>query len=234
MRSADASSRRREGSRRCDGDLFAFDRDLLRGEGKNLRFLAGADEVGRGCLAGPLVCAAVVLDYALAPQRVLTGLRDSKLLTVRRRHALYDAILAGCARWSVVSVSAASLDARGLHRSNLAALASVLQLVEPAYDVAVVDGFDVGREDLRCRAVVGGDGTSAAVAAASVVAKVTRDRLMHALHQDYPAYGFDEHVGYATRRHREALAQVGVCPLHRLSFAGVGTGQLSLPDMNDM
>lgn len=234
MRSADAFPRPREGSCHRDEDLFTFDRDLLRGAGKKLRFLAGADEVGRGCLAGPLVCAAVVLDYAMAPQKALSGLRDSKLLTPRRRQALYEAILAGCARWSVVSVSAASLDAHGLHRSNLAALASVLQLVEPAYDVAVVDGFDVGREDLRCRAVVGGDGTSAAVAAASVIAKVTRDRLMHALHQEYPAYGFDEHVGYATRRHREALAQLGACPLHRLSFAGVGTGQLSLPDMSDM
>ena len=231
---SDFSRNRRSNSRHDVGELFKFDRDMLRCAGMDLRLLAGVDEAGRGCLAGPLVCAAVVLDYAAAPQRVLAGLRDSKLLTARRRENFYQTILTSCARWSVVSVSPDSLDARGLHRSNLAALASALRIVEAAYDVAVVDGFDLGRDELRCSAVVGGDRRSAAVAAASIVAKVTRDRLMHALHAHYPAYGFDEHVGYATRRHRQVLAARGACPFHRLSFAGVSTHQLSLPEPDDM
>lgn len=202
-------------------DPFRFDRALLKEAGAGARYLAGADEVGRGCLAGPLVCAAVILDYSTSPHRVLAGLRDSKLLTPRRREDLYERILLSCVRWAVVHVSASSLDGRGLHRSNLAALGDVLTQLGLGYDLAVVDGFDLGRPDLGCRAVVGGDRLSAAVAAASVVAKVTRDRLMRALHEVYPAYGFDRHVGYATEQHRAALAAVGACPLHRRSFAGV-------------
>ncbi len=202
-------------------DPFAFDRALLRGAGRGLRYLAGVDEVGRGCLAGPLVCAAVVLDYGAAPQRLLQGLGDSKSLTIQRREDLYTKILSGCSRWSVISVSASSLDAAGLHRSNLVALGEALAALGAGYDLALVDGFELDRPELGCRRLVGGDRLSAAVAAASVLAKVTRDRLMRALHHTYPAYGFHEHVGYATTQHRRALAANGACPLHRLSFAGV-------------
>ena len=198
-------------------DPFRFDRGLLREAGAGSRYLAGVDEVGRGCLAGPLVCAAVILDYRTSPDRTLAGLRDSKLLTPSRREDLYERILRSCVRWAVVHVSASSLDGRGLHRSNLAALGDALLELGYAYDLAVVDGFDLGRPELHCRALVEGDRLSAAVAAASVVAKVTRDRLMRAVHEFYPVYGFDRHVGYATEQHRAALAAAGACPLHRRS-----------------
>lgn len=204
-------------------DPFTFDRGLLRRSGEGLRFLAGADEVGRGSLAGPLVCAAVVLDYGARPERLLAGLKDSKQLTPNQREALFPHITAQCVRWSVISISPVSIDARGLHKSNLEGLAEALGALGEAFDLALVDGFDLGGQHTAfpCQAVVGGDRLSAAVAAASVVAKVIRDRLMRSLHALYPEYGFDQHVGYATPRHRRVLAERGPCPLHRLSFAGV-------------
>lgn len=218
------------GGRRAkiSADPFRFDRAALADVGKECRLLAGADEVGRGCLAGPLVCAAVVLDYSRACDRELKGLRDSKELTVARREELYERILAVAARISVVSVSPSTIDRDGLHRSNLAALAHTLEMLDGCYELALVDGFTLGRNDLAARRVVGGDHRSAAVAAASIVAKVSRDRLMRSLHPLYPHYGFDNHVGYATAEHRQALEEHGTCPLHRLSFAGVAWRQLEL------
>ncbi len=190
--------------------------------------LAGADEAGRGCLAGPLVAAAVVLDYARAPFPQLEGLTDSKLMSLAAREAMYRGILTSVARVSWTACSPASIDEVGLHPSNLAALARVLESLEGEYYLAIVDGFDVRRPDLRARGLVGGDYKSAAVAAASVVAKVVRDRLMRALAPAYPEYRFAEHVGYGTGAHREALRRLGPCVLHRLSFQGVGTSQLGL------
>jgi ribonuclease HII len=125
-------------------------------------------------------------------------------------------------------VSPATIDRVGLHRCNLAALASALESLDDEYALAVVDGFDLKRPALRSRGVVGADYPSAAVAAASVVAKVTRDRLMRRLASDYPEYGFEEHVGYATDRHREALRTHGPSTIHRLSFQGVACPQLAL------
>jgi ribonuclease HII len=190
--------------------------------------LAGADEAGRGCLAGPLVVAAVVLDYARAPFSKLDGLTDSKLMTYAAREAMYENILASVARASWTACSPASIDEKGLHRSNLAALARALESLQGEYRLAIVDGFDVKRPDLRARGLVGGDYKSAAVAAASVLAKVVRDRLMRALAPAYPEYRFEEHVGYGTDVHREALRRLGPCALHRLSFQGVETSQLGL------
>lgn len=213
-------------------DPFRFDRALLTdgagvGEVLDLR-VAGADEAGRGCLAGPLVAAGVVLDYAVAPFPSLDGLTDSKLMTLEAREAIYEGILRSVTRVSWVACSPASIDEVGLHRTNLAALARVLESLRGEYRVAVVDGFDLKRPELRARAIVGADYKSAAVAAASVVAKVVRDRLMRSLAPAYPDYHFEEHVGYATGVHREALRRLGPCPLHRLSFQGVETPQLGL------
>ena len=213
-------------------DPFRFDMNLLtksvdathRGD---LR-LAGADEAGRGCLAGPLVAAAVVLDYSAAPFRALGGLTDSKVLTPEARETLYAGVLGSAARVSCVVYSAATIDRMGLHRCNLQALARALDGLGGAYVLAIVDGFDLQRPDLRAGRLVGGDYKSAAVAAASVVAKVVRDRLMRAIAPSYPEYGFDEHVGYGTDRHRAALRRHGPCVHHRLSFQGVGTTQLGL------
>lgn len=215
-------------------DPFKFDRNLL-GEhrsdapGSDLR-LAGADEAGRGCLAGPLVAAAVVLDYSRGPFTALNGLTDSKLLSPEAREFMYEAILRHAARVSWVACSPATIDQVGLHRCNLDALSRVLKSLNGEYYLAVVDGFDLKRSDLSSRSITGADYKSAAVAAASVVAKVVRDRLMRGLAPLHPEYGFDEHVGYGTGRHRDALRRYGPCRLHRLSFRGVGTSQLELWD----
>jgi ribonuclease HII len=213
-------------------DPFRFDRALLSdgagaADGSDLR-VAGADEAGRGCLAGPLVVAAVVLDYAQAPFPHLDGLTDSKLMSLEAREAMYERILSSVARVSWVARSAESIDSVGLHRTNLAALAQVLESLRGEYRVAVVDGFDMKRPELRALAIAGADYKSAAVAAASVVAKVVRDRLMRSLAPSYPEYHFEEHVGYGTDAHREALRRLGPCPLHRLSFQGVESPQLEL------
>ncbi len=214
-------------------DPFRFDRNLLAeaaAGGACLHDLrvAGADEAGRGCLAGPLVAAAVVFDYSAAPFQGLERLTDSKLMTRDGREAAYPLVLARAARVSCVAVSPGTIDRVGLHRCNLAALGSALASLDGEYALAVVDGFDLRRPDLRAKAVVGADFKSAAVAAASVVAKVVRDRLMRSLAADYPEYGFDEHVGYGTGRHREALRTHGPSAIHRLSFQGVACPQLEL------
>lgn len=209
-------------------DPVRFDRRRLADVGPDARCLAGADEAGRGCLAGPLVAAAVMFDYSRVPARALAGIDDSKALTCIRREELYGRILAAADRVSVVTISAGTIDLRGLHRCNLAALAQALDGLDGAYDLALIDGFDVGRPDLRAMGVVGGDGKSAAVGAASIVAKVVRDRLMRGLDACYPEYGFAQHVGYGTRRHREALRLHGSSVLHRRSFAGVDDPQLEL------
>lgn len=209
-------------------DPVRFDRRRLADCGPGAGALAGADEAGRGCLAGPLVAAAVLFDYSRVSARSLAGIDDSKVLTPTRREELYVRILSAAERVSVVAVSAGTIDARGLHRCNLAALAQALDGLAGTYDLALIDGFDVGRPDLGAQAVVGGDGKSAAVGAASIVAKVVRDRLMRHLDLRHPEYGFAQHVGYGTRRHREALRLHGPCVLHRLSFAGVDDPQLEL------
>jgi ribonuclease HII len=191
--------------------------------------LAGADEAGRGSLAGPLVAAAVVLDYA-APFPILKGLTDSKLLSFGAREEMYQRVLRAANHVSWSACCPGTIDRVGLHRCNLSALCRALESLGGEYAFAVVDGFDLERPDLRAHSIVGADYKSAAVAAASVVAKVVRDRLMRTLALTHPEYGFDEHVGYATERHRDALRRHGPCGLHRLSFQGVDTLQLGLWD----
>ena len=208
-------------------DLAALS-DNCSGDEHEATALAGVDEAGRGCLAGPLVAAGVILDYRRAPFRDLKGLTDSKLLTPKARETMYQGVLRSASRISVAAVSPATIDESGLHRCNLSALAHCLEALMGEYDLAVVDGFDLKRPELRALRVVAADFKSAAVAAASVVAKVVRDRLMRTLDQQYPEYGFRDHVGYATDTHRDAIRAFGPCPLHRLSFQGVATTQLEL------
>ena len=205
--------------------LLRYDRAL------GVRFVGGTDEAGRGALAGPLVAAAVLFDYSRLQGRVCTPLAqldDSKTRTLAQREELYDAVLACASQVSVIVAPAPEVDRRGVHRANLSALARALHSLDaPAEALLLSDGFRVPLEREH-RAIIGGDGTSAAIAAASIVAKVTRDRLMRRLHAAYPCYGFDGHVGYSTPQHREALRDHGPCPLHRRSFATVGALQLSL------
>ena len=205
-----------------------FAHDLKRGDGGTV---AGADEAGRGCLAGPLVAAAVAFDYSSwtdADFAALEALNDSKKLTRPRREEVFAGVVARAGRLAVVSCSPASIDGRGLHNCNLLALDRALALLGPVDGPVFVDGFPLRASVVAHEALVGGDGRSAAVAAASIVAKVTRDRLMIALHERYPDYGFDRHVGYSCPEHREAIAAHGVSELHRLSFASVAYEQLDL------
>lgn len=205
--------------------LFAFDRAL------RVRYVAGADEAGRGCLAGPLVAAAVLFDYELlAPGdvRALAVLNDSKQQTPERRAELYPLILRHAARVAVVSRCASGIDRRGLHVTNLAALRDALAQVACEGCVCLTDGFPVAEVGHDQRAVVGGDALSAAIAAASVIAKVTRDRYMHRADALHPGWEFASHVGYATPEHRAAISRLGVSPLHRLSFQSAAYTQLSL------
>jgi len=195
--------------------LLSFDRRL------GARFVAGADEAGRGSLAGPLVVAGVLLDYAqLRDHRVrpLALLNDSKQLDPARRAELFCAIL-GCAeRIAVRVISHERIDREGLHRSNLAAMRAVLHELSPPAEVCLVDGFRLGPAAPEHRRVVDGDEKSAAIAAASIVAKVTRDRMMRRMDALYPAYGFRSHVGYITPRHSAAVREIGPSDIHRRSF----------------
>jgi ribonuclease HII len=193
--------------------------------------LAGADEAGRGCLAGPLVAAAVCFDYSALDATdfdALDGLHDSKKLTPARRATLYGEVLRRARQVVVVCSSPGTIDREGLHHCNLGSLAGAVEGISPSPAVTLIDGFRLPVCRVPHEAVVGGDGRSAAIAAASVIAKVTRDRVMHRLHATHPCYGFDRHVGYATRVHQEAIVAYGVCELHRLSFASVAYRQLEL------
>lgn len=175
--------------------------------------VAGADEAGRGALAGPVVAAAVVLDS----RKHIAGLRDSKLLTAMQRERLY-AEITGTARWAVASAPPDDVDRLNVHRASLDALRRAILALEPQPAFALVDGFRVPGLDLPQRAVIGGDRRCAAIAAASIVAKVIRDREMVGLHAVDPRYGFDRHKGYATRAHVEAVARFGYSDVHRRSF----------------
>jgi ribonuclease HII len=216
-------------------DPFRFDRQLLLdgvqplSDPGDLR-VAGADEAGRGCLAGPLVAAAVVFDYATPAFAGLERLTDSKLMTLEARERVYPLILSAASRVSWAALSPATIDRIGLHRCNISALCKVLDSLRGEYRLAIVDAFDLKRPELRAKPIIGADYKSAAVAAASVVAKVVRDRLMRSLASGYPGYGFEEHVGYATGRHKDALKAYGPCTLHRLSFQGVSSVQLDFWD----
>ena len=206
--------------------LFAFDRGL------GSRQVVGADEAGRGCLAGPLVAAAVLLDYealSRSDRRALAGLHDSKQMKPERREELYPAVLRAADSVSVVVRCARGIDDRGLHVTNIEALSCALERLAPGEEaICLVDGFALRECTVPHRAVIEGDGTSAAIAAASVIAKVTRDRYMHGAAGKHPGWGFEEHVGYSTPEHRAAIERIGISPLHRRSFQSVAYSQLEL------
>jgi len=193
--------------------------------------VAGADEAGRGCLAGPLVAAAVLFDYerlGLREVRSLAALNDSKQQTAQAREELYPLVLRAAARVAVVSRCVRGIDARGLHVTNLAALRDALVRVARPGCICLSDGFPVPSVNHPQQAVISGDARSAAIAAASIVAKVTRDRYMHRADTLHPGWEFAAHVGYATPEHRAAIEAIGVSPLHRLSFQSAAYQQLAL------
>jgi ribonuclease HII len=196
-----------------------------------VRWVAGADEAGRGSLAGPLVAAAVLFDYerlSLSDLRSLTALNDSKQHTEEGREELYPRVLRAASRVAVTSRCVRGIDEVGVHVTNLHALSDMLRRVGREGGICLSDGFRVPPTGFDQRHVVGGDGRSAAIAAASVVAKVTRDRFMRRMAERYPSWDFDVHVGYSTPEHRAAIERHGISPLHRLSFQSVAYQQLAL------
>jgi ribonuclease HII len=225
-----ATARARRRSRRAGSGrrLFAFDRRL------GVRFVAGADEAGRGSLAGPLVAAGVLFDYealSMGDLRALRALNDSKQHTHATREELYPLVLHSAARVVVVSRCVRGIDARGLHKTNLAALRDAIRAVTSELQgevMCLLDGFKVPDFERPQRAIVDGDATSAAIAAASIVAKVTRDRYMRSADTLHPGWAFADHVGYSTPEHREAILRMGVSPLHRMSFQSLAYQQLVL------
>jgi len=180
--------------------------------------IAGVDEAGRGPLAGPLVVAAVVLD----PRRPIAGIDDSKRLSAGRREALFEAIIAGAADWRVEVIEPEEIDRLNVLQATLAGMRLSLRGLRAVPTLALVDGNRLP-EDLPCpaRALIGGDALEPAIGAASILAKVSRDRLLLALDARYPVYGFAEHKGYPTPAHLRALDRHGPCPAHRRSFAPV-------------
>ena len=212
--------RRRQAAR-----LFKFDRAL------GSRFVAGADEAGRGSLAGPLVAAAVLIDYgtlSLRDRRALSELDDSKERSPEEREELYPRVLRAAARVAVTVRCVRAIDARGLHVTNLKALARSLERVAVPGAVCLTDGFRVPDCAVEHSAVIDGDAKSAAIAAASVIAKVTRDRYMCRVHATYPEFDFAGNVGYSTPEHRAAIIENGPSVLHRRSFQSIAYSQLEL------
>ncbi len=176
--------------------------------------VAGCDEVGRGCLAGPVVAGAVILD----PERHIAGLADSKTITALERERLYVQITRKALAWSVAAVQPTEIDAMNIHRASLEAMRRALLAIAPLPDIVLVDAFRIPNLFIAQRGIPKGDRKCAAIAAASIVAKVTRDREMLVYHQADPRYGYDHHKGYATAEHLAAVARYGYSPLHRRSF----------------
>lgn len=203
-----------------DADLDRYERRLRE---QGFSRIAGVDEAGRGALAGPLVAAAVILPEGFD----LKGIADSKQLTPHRREEAYARIVAGAIAWTVVKAEPGAIDGRGLHRSNLALLRRAARALHPEPDYVLIDGFPVPRMPFPSLSIKKGDAVTASVAAASIVAKVTRDRIMDRLQRRHPDFGFAHNRGYGTADHLEALDRLGPCAAHRLSFAGVG--QPALP-----
>ena len=180
--------------------------------------IAGVDEAGRGPLAGPVVCAAVILS----PRRPIMGLDDSKALSEKARERLFPLILERCVAWRVVFVERPEIDTLNILWATMAGMHRAISGIVPAATRALIDGDRVPA-GLPCpaTALIGGDALEPAIMAASILAKVSRDRQMAALHERFPGYGFDRNKGYATAEHFASLARIGPCDEHRRSFAPV-------------
>ncbi|MCU1382238.1 MAG: Ribonuclease [Acidobacteria bacterium] len=176
--------------------------------------VAGCDEVGRGCLAGPVVAAAVVLH----PDRHVPGVCDSKTVPAPERERLYDQILRAAIAWAVGEADPTEIDRINIHQASLRAMQRAVLQLAPLPDIVLVDAFRVPDLPMAQRGVLHGDRRCSAIAAASIIAKVTRDRQMLDLHGRDPRYGFDRHKGYATADHLEAVARFGYSDVHRRSF----------------
>ena len=192
--------------------VFEYDDDIHKREG--IRYLCGVDEAGRGCLAGPVFAAALVLPRGFE----LDGLDDSKKLNKNQRERFYDIIIDGAIGYSVALVDVDEIERINILNSALLSMRNAVKALSLTPDLVLVDGNKLPDMALPSRAVVGGDCKSASIAAASVVAKVERDRYMVWLAGQYPGYGFERHKGYGTAFHYSMLTKLGPCPAHRPSF----------------
>jgi ribonuclease HII len=201
---------------RRDAGLYGYERALRRA---GLDPVAGVDEAGRGACAGPLVAAAAILPDGRRGQ--VPGLADSKLLTAKARERCYGEVTRRATAWSVVVIGSEECDRLGMHVANVEALRRAIALLDVRPSYVLTDGFPVDGLGSPGLAVWKGDRVAACIAAASVIAKVTRDRIMADLHGEYPAYDFATHKGYITSAHTAALEQHGPCPVHRRRFVNV-------------
>lgn len=176
--------------------------------------VCGIDEAGRGPLAGPVVAAAVIL----APGTALPGVNDSKKLTEKKREALFDYIKENALAYGIGRASEQEIDEINILQATFLAMRRAVDALPVSADYALVDGNRIQGLDIPADCVIGGDGKVLSIAAASILAKVTRDREMRALAQQYPAYGFEKHKGYGTKAHYQAIAEHGICPIHRRTF----------------
>lgn len=177
-------------------------------------YVAGVDEVGRGCLAGPVVAAAVILD----PARYIPRIGDSKTTTALEREQLYRKITRGAVAWGVAACDPTEIDTINIHQASLRAMQRAVMALAPLPDIVLVDAFRIPNIPMAQKGVVHGDARCTVIAAASIVAKVTRDRIMIELHASDPRYGYDRHKGYATRDHLDAVSRFGYSDAHRRSF----------------
>lgn len=201
---------------RRDAGLYGYERALRR---TGLSAIAGVDEAGRGACAGPLVAAAAILPEGRAG--IVPGLADSKLLTAAARERCYEQVRRRAVAWSAVVIESEECDRLGMHVANVEALRRAVALLDRRPDYVLTDGFGVDGFDVPGLAIWKGDRVVACIAAASVIAKVTRDRIMDGLHEEWPAYDFRTHKGYITEAHSAALSEHGPCPQHRMRFVNV-------------
>lgn len=195
-------------------DLLQYERELWN---KGYEFVAGVDEAGRGPLAGPVYAAAVILPKGV----VIDGVNDSKKLTEKKREALFEVIKETAVAYAIVSVDEKEIDEINILNASMKAFAKALSELSQKADYALLDGNRAPKLDIPYEAVVKGDAKSQSIAAASILAKVSRDRYITEMDTVYPQYGFAKHKGYPTKEHKEAVAQYGPSPIHRLTFKGV-------------
>ncbi|QOX79451.1 ribonuclease HII [Trichlorobacter lovleyi] len=195
-------------------DLYHFERQA---RANGYMFVAGIDEAGRGPLAGPVVAAAVILN----PEAPVEGVNDSKKLTEQRRERLFELIMARALAVGVGQVDAATIDQINILQATRRAMLAAVQALSASPDLLLIDGITTIASPLPQQTIKQGDSRSASIAAASIIAKVTRDRMMSAYDELYPDYGFLRHKGYGSAAHLAALRQHGPCPIHRMTFAGV-------------
>jgi ribonuclease HII len=201
---------------RRDGPLGGYESALGRA---GFPLVAGADEAGRGACAGPLVVAACILPPGRRGR--IDGLDDSKVLTAATRERLYDVVVRRAVAYAITIIPAAEIDSYGLHVANLAGMRRAIGMLSPAPDYALTDGFPVSGLGVPTTAVWKGDATVACIAAASILAKVTRDAIMVEMHEQWPQYEFAQHKGYVTASHTTALTAWGPCPQHRRRYVNV-------------